>query len=80
MPNSVYVTLGPEVYEQIFRSGGQPDVEPPVLSSQASLVLIYRPTEGQRCMLTLSRAETSYRWYGVVVRRGGASSGVVHVT
>ncbi|GFW00379.1 transposable element Tcb1 transposase [Trichonephila clavipes] len=29
---------------------------------------------GQRCTLNLSRAETSSRWYGVVVRRGGASS------
>ncbi|GFT83925.1 transposable element Tcb2 transposase [Trichonephila clavipes] len=35
---------------------------------------------GQRCMLNLSRAETSSRWCGVVVRRGGASSSVVHVT
>ncbi|GFW29389.1 zinc finger MYM-type protein 6 [Trichonephila clavipes] len=35
---------------------------------------------GQRCTLNLSRAETSSRRYGVVVRRGGASSGVVHVT
>ncbi|GFW61648.1 uncharacterized protein TNCV_3705831 [Trichonephila clavipes] len=35
---------------------------------------------GQRCTLNLSRAETSSRWGGVVVRRGGASSGVVHVT
>ncbi|GFU43564.1 uncharacterized protein TNCV_4005921 [Trichonephila clavipes] len=35
---------------------------------------------GQRCPLNLSRAETSSRWCGVVVRRGGASSGVVHVT
>ncbi|GFX76926.1 uncharacterized protein TNCV_2257891 [Trichonephila clavipes] len=35
---------------------------------------------GQRCALNLSRAETSFRWCGVVVRRGGASSGVVHVT
>ncbi|GFV42208.1 uncharacterized protein TNCV_3164391 [Trichonephila clavipes] len=35
---------------------------------------------GQRCTLNLSRAETSARWCGVVVRRGGASSGVVHVT
>ncbi|GFW91677.1 uncharacterized protein TNCV_4500961 [Trichonephila clavipes] len=26
---------------------------------------------GQRCTLNLSRAETSSRWYGVVVRRGG---------
>ncbi|GFX93318.1 uncharacterized protein TNCV_151241 [Trichonephila clavipes] len=28
---------------------------------------------GQRCTLNLSRAETSSRWCGVVVRRGGAS-------
>ncbi|GFT16705.1 uncharacterized protein TNCV_1333251 [Trichonephila clavipes] len=35
---------------------------------------------GQRCTLNLSRAETSFRWCGVVVRRWGASSGVVHVT
>ncbi|GFX85370.1 uncharacterized protein TNCV_4731871 [Trichonephila clavipes] len=35
---------------------------------------------GQRCTLNLSRAETSSCWCGVVVRRGGASSGVVHVT
>ncbi|GFU20785.1 uncharacterized protein TNCV_4173181 [Trichonephila clavipes] len=35
---------------------------------------------GQRCTLNLSRAETSSGWCGVVVRRGGASSGVVHVT
>ncbi|GFY24920.1 uncharacterized protein TNCV_2691111 [Trichonephila clavipes] len=35
---------------------------------------------GQRCTLNLTRAETSSRWCGVVLRRGGASSGVVHVT
>ncbi|GFU67011.1 uncharacterized protein TNCV_655501 [Trichonephila clavipes] len=35
---------------------------------------------GQRCTLNPSRAETSSRWCGVVVRRGGVSSGVVHVT
>ncbi|GFW75712.1 uncharacterized protein TNCV_4428951 [Trichonephila clavipes] len=35
---------------------------------------------GQRCTLNLSRAETSSRWCGVVVRRGGESSDVVHVT
>ncbi|GFU04938.1 uncharacterized protein TNCV_1290451 [Trichonephila clavipes] len=34
----------------------------------------------QRCTLNLSRAETSSGWCGVVVRRGGDSSGVVHVT
>ncbi|GFW66929.1 uncharacterized protein TNCV_4688141 [Trichonephila clavipes] len=35
---------------------------------------------GQRCTLDLSRAETSSRWFGAVVRRRGANSGVVHVT
>ncbi|GFV11709.1 uncharacterized protein TNCV_976981 [Trichonephila clavipes] len=35
---------------------------------------------GQRCTLNLSRPETFSRWCGVVVRRGGTSSGVVHVT
>ncbi|GFY15481.1 uncharacterized protein TNCV_1572921 [Trichonephila clavipes] len=35
---------------------------------------------GQRCTLNLSRAETSFRWCGVVARRGGANSVVVHVT
>ncbi|GFW75800.1 uncharacterized protein TNCV_4429831 [Trichonephila clavipes] len=35
---------------------------------------------GQRCTLNLSRAETSSSWCGVGVRRGSASSGVVHVT
>ncbi|GFS53760.1 uncharacterized protein TNCV_731501 [Trichonephila clavipes] len=32
---------------------------------------------GQRCTLNLSRAETSSRWCGVVVRRGVCGSGVV---
>ncbi|GFW89471.1 hypothetical protein TNCV_3967611 [Trichonephila clavipes] len=36
----------PEENEQMFRSGGQPDAKPPVLSSQTSLVLIYQPIEG----------------------------------
>ncbi|GFX46951.1 uncharacterized protein TNCV_315741 [Trichonephila clavipes] len=34
---------------------------------------------GQRCTLNHSRAETSSRGCGVVFRRGGVSSGVVHV-
>ncbi|GFW31488.1 hypothetical protein TNCV_1288351 [Trichonephila clavipes] len=37
--------MGPEVHGQMFRSGGRSDAKPPVLSSQASLVLIYQPTE-----------------------------------
>ncbi|GFT89891.1 uncharacterized protein TNCV_1666141 [Trichonephila clavipes] len=35
---------------------------------------------GESCTLNLSRAQTSSRWCGVVVRRGGASSGVTHAT
>ncbi|GFY24880.1 RNA-directed DNA polymerase from mobile element jockey [Trichonephila clavipes] len=31
---------------------------------------------GQRCTLNMSRAETSSRWYGVVVRRGGVPAQV----
>ncbi|GFT26142.1 hypothetical protein TNCV_1543631 [Trichonephila clavipes] len=44
--NLVYVTLDPEVHEQMFQSGGQSEAKPPALSSQASLVLIYQPTGG----------------------------------
>ncbi|GFW75604.1 hypothetical protein TNCV_4427871 [Trichonephila clavipes] len=35
---------------------------------------------GEQCTLTLSRAQTSSRWCGVVVRREDSSSGVVLVT
>ncbi|GFT26467.1 hypothetical protein TNCV_3603311 [Trichonephila clavipes] len=35
---------------------------------------------GQRCMLNLLRVQTSFRWFAVVDRRGGASSGVILVT
>ncbi|GFV75602.1 uncharacterized protein TNCV_2240511 [Trichonephila clavipes] len=35
---------------------------------------------GQRCTLNLSRAETSSRWCGVVVRRGGARGRPRHLT
>ncbi|GFX90003.1 hypothetical protein TNCV_887011 [Trichonephila clavipes] len=48
VPNSVYATMGSEVHEQMFRSGGQCDAKPPVLSLQKSLVLIYRPPEGMK--------------------------------
>ncbi|GFX92765.1 hypothetical protein TNCV_4876221 [Trichonephila clavipes] len=30
VPNSVYMALGPQLHEQIFRSGGQSDVKLPV--------------------------------------------------
>ncbi|GFU08114.1 uncharacterized protein TNCV_1528351 [Trichonephila clavipes] len=50
-----------------------------LVTSSSPVPLKIRRVE-QRCTLNLSRAETSFRWCGVVVRRGGASSGVVHVT
>ncbi|GFX52292.1 uncharacterized protein TNCV_4801491 [Trichonephila clavipes] len=51
-----------------------------VMSSSPLPLNQYPRHVGQRCTLNLSRAETSSRWCGVVVRRGGAISGVVHVT
>ncbi|GFV58869.1 hypothetical protein TNCV_4132311 [Trichonephila clavipes] len=48
VPISVYVTLGPQMHEQMFRSGGQSETMSPVLSSQVSMVFIYRPTEGMK--------------------------------
>ncbi|GFV26781.1 uncharacterized protein TNCV_5000651 [Trichonephila clavipes] len=50
------------------------------LVTSSSPVSLKTRRVGQRCTLDLSRAETSSRWYGVEVRRGGASSGVVHIT
>ncbi|GFX33060.1 transposon Ty3-G Gag-Pol polyprotein [Trichonephila clavipes] len=37
VPNSVYLTLDPEVHEQMFRSGDESDVKPLVLSSHQGL-------------------------------------------
>ncbi|GFW49382.1 hypothetical protein TNCV_3058891 [Trichonephila clavipes] len=42
---SVYVTLGAEVNEQMFWSGDQSEAKAPVFNSQESLALIYRSTE-----------------------------------
>ncbi|GFV24398.1 hypothetical protein TNCV_2005811 [Trichonephila clavipes] len=44
----VFVTLGAEVHKQMFRSGGQSDAKSSLFSSQASLILIYRPTEDMK--------------------------------
>ncbi|GFV59795.1 uncharacterized protein TNCV_956941 [Trichonephila clavipes] len=49
-----------------------------IVTSSSSVPLKTRRV-GQRCTLNLMRAQTSSRWCGVVVRRGGASSGVFHV-
>ncbi|GFX14788.1 hypothetical protein TNCV_1485311 [Trichonephila clavipes] len=53
VPKSVYATLGSDVHEHMFRSGGQSDAKPRVLSPQASLVRIYRPTEGMKVLVNL---------------------------
>ncbi|GFW40706.1 hypothetical protein TNCV_4527951 [Trichonephila clavipes] len=42
------VTLGAGVHVLIFRSSGQSNTKLPVFSYQASLVLIYRRTEGMK--------------------------------
>ncbi|GFY17102.1 hypothetical protein TNCV_1088781 [Trichonephila clavipes] len=44
VPISIFMTLDPEVHEQMFRSGDQSDAEPPVVSSLASFGT--PPTEG----------------------------------
>ncbi|GFV02812.1 uncharacterized protein TNCV_2304451 [Trichonephila clavipes] len=50
------------------------------LVTSSSPVLLKTCGVGERSMLNLSRARMASRWCYVVVRRGGASSGVVHVT
>ncbi|GFV03101.1 transposable element Tcb2 transposase [Trichonephila clavipes] len=52
------------------RTGGQPKVKPPVFSSQASLVLIYRSTEGMKGWVDLAHTEdsTSNLWCGSMKR------------
>ncbi|GFT13926.1 hypothetical protein TNCV_2615701 [Trichonephila clavipes] len=45
VPNLVYTTLGPEVHEQMFQSGGPSDAKPPLLSSQASVAKSPRVAE-----------------------------------
>ncbi|GFV64079.1 uncharacterized protein TNCV_2461061 [Trichonephila clavipes] len=50
------------------------------LVTSSSLVPVKTRRVGERGTLNLSRAQTSSRVCGVVVRRVGASSGIVHVT
>ncbi|GFW61371.1 hypothetical protein TNCV_4136891 [Trichonephila clavipes] len=45
--------LGPEVQEQMIRSGGQSDTKPPMLSSQASLMLPF--SDGSQWLWTRIR-------------------------
>ncbi|GFV45304.1 uncharacterized protein TNCV_2037571 [Trichonephila clavipes] len=46
----------------------------------SSLVPLKSHRVGQRYTINLSRAQTSSHWRGVVVKRGDASSGLIHVT
>ncbi|GFT01373.1 hypothetical protein TNCV_3215041 [Trichonephila clavipes] len=50
------------------------------LVTSSSPVPLKNRCVGERCTLNLSTAETSSRWCGVVVRKGGASSSVVLIT
>ncbi|GFX47452.1 uncharacterized protein TNCV_1734391 [Trichonephila clavipes] len=63
--NSVYTILGPEVHEQMFRSGGQSDAKSQVLSSQENLVLIYGPTEDMSAESTFPSPKSQPRTCGV---------------
>ncbi|GFV44520.1 hypothetical protein TNCV_3287021 [Trichonephila clavipes] len=47
--------LGPDVHEQMFQPGGQSNATPPVLSSQTSLGLTYRLTEGMKVRVTFAQ-------------------------
>ncbi|GFW07354.1 uncharacterized protein TNCV_865261 [Trichonephila clavipes] len=75
--------ITPPVYAKAHSGRGSRVVKVSVVAclvTSSSPVPLKTRRVGQRCTLNLSRAETSPRWCGVVVRRGGASSGVVHVT
>ncbi|GFS78038.1 hypothetical protein TNCV_4548331 [Trichonephila clavipes] len=45
------------MHEQMSRSGSQSAVKPPVLSSQESLALISRPTDGMKGRVDFSQPE-----------------------
>ncbi|GFV72923.1 hypothetical protein TNCV_1974701 [Trichonephila clavipes] len=45
---SVFMTLCTKMHEHIFRSSDQSDAKSPMFSSQASLALTYRLTEGMK--------------------------------
>ncbi|GFV48764.1 hypothetical protein TNCV_625511 [Trichonephila clavipes] len=68
------MTLGTEVHDQMFRSGGQFVVKPSVLSFQASLELIYRSPEEIKSYVNLARTGGPAPfdpWTGAGPRTGG---------
>ncbi|GFV17262.1 hypothetical protein TNCV_5103251 [Trichonephila clavipes] len=48
VPNLVYATLGPEVQEQMFRSGGQSDAKNPSVKFPSKLLSFYRSIEAMK--------------------------------
>ncbi|GFX86376.1 uncharacterized protein TNCV_2562651 [Trichonephila clavipes] len=82
--NSQECQIAIEESVQVYRGGcGSPEVKVSdhgrhVMNS--SQVPLKTRRVGERYTLNLSRALTSSHWCGVVVRRGGASSGIVLVT
>ncbi|GFX74574.1 hypothetical protein TNCV_1157911 [Trichonephila clavipes] len=78
------ISVGPQERVSLFSAGRGSRVVK--VSDRSWLVMSLSPVTlrnhriGERYMLNLSKAQTSSRWCGVVVRRGGASSSVVLVT
>ncbi|GFV84712.1 hypothetical protein TNCV_4296941 [Trichonephila clavipes] len=71
MPNSVYVTLGPEMHEQMFPSGGQSDSKTPSVKFPSKLDTHFvdtlkgkaestLPNPVMSCVLTETRGVSSF--------------------
>ncbi|GFY25571.1 uncharacterized protein TNCV_2486911 [Trichonephila clavipes] len=90
VPNVTYISvhwvfivtnLWPPLYFSV--SCGSPVVK---VSDHGKYVMSLNPVPlksrrvGTQCALNQSRAQKSSRWWGVLIRRGGASSGVIRVT
>ncbi|GFX97273.1 transposable element Tc1 transposase [Trichonephila clavipes] len=79
---AIIITLARAVLRRLLQGFGSPVVK---VSDHGKHDMSSSPVPlktcrvGQRCTLNL-RVQTSSRWCSVVVRRGGASTGVVHVT
>ncbi|GFX93420.1 hypothetical protein TNCV_152261 [Trichonephila clavipes] len=72
--------LVPEVHEHIFRSGIVSLLpKPPAQSSQASLIIIHRPTEEMKTESTLPRPEIESRTCGIEARCSNYSATRLHL-
>ncbi|GFV89682.1 hypothetical protein TNCV_1576551 [Trichonephila clavipes] len=71
--NAIYPVMVTAVAESRYRIVA-------CLVTRSSDVSLKTRRVGERCMLNLYRGQTSPGWCGVVVRGGGVSSGVIHVT